>query len=299
MKTENPSGTASVPTADGFSATIAVVRGPDGEINITVESSADTGLSLLTHQLSEVGELMSPALAEGAEDREGVRVIANALKATTKAMLDLRADGRLRQRLSDDRREPAVQAVAHLADSLLTTAWDVDITDEGLARRLDAATAAAQAVTVVSERQLAQIELVLHGLAPDQDLEASKRRGEERIRQLYDRIIMDSYSTGQLSKKFRIKRQRAHQLRQEDKLFAIRVPQHRGLLHPVWQFVDMAPRPEMSQLIKQAREARLSAIELHTLMTNPNLLDDGETLLKHFEAGNLDLVLAVIMSGGE
>ncbi len=145
---------------------------------------------------------------------------------------------------------------------------------------------------VISRGDTHQLESVMaalerHDPADAEDTGAEVEvKGRLRLQALYQRIFADSYSVKDLTAQWGVSRQRLAQLRGEDRLFAVSVPFQRSRLYPRWQFgEDLRPRPLMPNLIQEAKQSGLDAIDFHQLMTNPasgagttpvELLDQGE-----------------------
>jgi hypothetical protein len=146
-----------------------------------------------------------------------------------------------------------------------------------------------------------QLQAVIYALEPvashdpdTVDLEEAEARGRLRLQALYQKIIADSYSVKELTAQWRVSRQRLAQLREEDRLFAVSVPFHKGLLYPRWQLgADLRPRPIMPNLIQQAKRSGLDAIDFHQLMTNP-ASGNGTSPVEMLDRGEEQLVLGII-----
>jgi hypothetical protein len=132
--------------------------------------------------------------------------------------------------------------------------------------------------------------------APD-DAGRAEARSRIRLEALYRKLIRDSFSVKELGV-FRLSRQRLQQLRKDDRLFAVQVPNQKGLLHPRWQFDDAnRPRIEMPDLIAAARDGGLDAIGFHQLMVNPEATEDG-ALVDLLDLGRVQDVLEILRAGG-
>jgi hypothetical protein len=138
------------------------------------------------------------------------------------------------------------------------------------------------------------LEPVASRAAETADLEEGEARGRMRLQALYRKILADSYSVKDLTTQWGISRQRLAQLRDEGRLFAIRIPFHRSLLYPRWQFgADLRPRPIMPNLIQEAKSSGLDAIDFHQVMTNP-ASGAGVSLVRMLDRGEEQLVLGAI-----
>jgi len=154
---------------------------------------------------------------------------------------------------------------------------------------------------VIARGDTRQLESLIDTLEPNAsrkpdtvDLQEAEARGRLRLQALYQKIIADSYSVKDLTAQWRVSRQRLAQLRAEDRLFAVSVPFHKGLLYPRWQFgADLRPRPIMTNLIQQAKRSGLDAIDFHQLMTNP-ASGNGTSPVEMLDRGEEQLVLGMI-----
>ena len=136
------------------------------------------------------------------------------------------------------------------------------------------------------------------------DLEARNRlRVFARYREIEERSLPGSGLQEQLG----VSRQRLGQLRKEKKLLGVRLPIHREVHYPLWQFgEDGKPLGSLPGLIEAAQEAGMGELALDSLMTNPSAVDagDGETpadLLRSDDPKVQEYVLGVVraaLSGG-
>ncbi len=164
------------------------------------------------------------------------------------------------------------------------------------------AQAAVDVFRVIVEGDSESLQSLLDSLKPvdtadpetinDAEAEA---RGRLRLRALYRKLIQDSYTVANLTEEGELSRQRIQQLREADKLFAVKVPFQRSFLYPVWQFEPGSPKPRqvMPLLVKAAREADLDPIAFHQLMSNPEA-GGGQAPCEMLDEGREDLVLGII-----
>lgn len=138
-------------------------------------------------------------------------------------------------------------------------------------------------------------------------LEELEARNRLRVFARYRRIEERSLSGSGLQEQLGVSRQRLGQLRKEKKLLGVRLPIHREVHYPLWQFgEDGRPLGVMTRLIEAAKEAGMGELALDSLMTNPAAVDagDGETpadLLRSGDTEAEEYVLGVVraaLSGG-
>jgi hypothetical protein len=130
--------------------------------------------------------------------------------------------------------------------------------------------------------------------ARDLDEARVETLNEARLLALHNRVREDSHVVKDLEK-WGLVRQRLHQLRQEDRIFAIKVPQERGLLYPEWQFDPESHRERagVPELISTAKEAGIDPLSFHLLMTNPEA-GDGTAPVEMLESGDIDAAQAIL-----
>lgn len=138
-------------------------------------------------------------------------------------------------------------------------------------------------------------------------LEELEARNRLRVFARYRWIEERSLSGSGLQEQLGVSRQRLGQLRKEKKLLGVRLPIHREVHYPLWQFgEDGRPLGVMTRLIEAAKEAGMGELALDSLMTNPAAVDagDGETpadLLRSGDTEAEEYVLGVVraaLSGG-
>ena len=136
------------------------------------------------------------------------------------------------------------------------------------------------------------------------DLEARNRL---RVFARYRGIEERSLSGSGLQEQLGVSRQRLGQLRKEKKLLGVRLPIHREVHYPLWQFgEDGRPLGSLPRLIEAAQEAGIGELALDSLMTNPSAVDAGvdqtpADLLRSGDPEIEEYVLGVVraaLSGG-
>ena len=136
------------------------------------------------------------------------------------------------------------------------------------------------------------------------DLEARNRL---RVFARYRGIEERSLSGSGLQEQLGVSRQRLGQLRKEKKLLGVRLPIHREVHYPLWQFgEDGRPLGSLPRLIEAAQEAGMGELALDSLMTNPVAVDAGvdqtpADLLRSGDPEAEEYILGVVraaLSGG-
>lgn len=263
----------------------------DGTVVLEIQVAAD-GVVKVHNRTG--GKQSDPAL--GVIVNEIVEVAA----AVGRTVSDLQEEGRLRKSVSWQRREPVRRAVSHVTDMLVGSAWDSAVPADELRTRLQVATDAVDVVLNAGPRQLdALIGSLVPATKEGEDPAQVEARGRLRLQALYRRLIRDSFSVKELAA-HGLSRQRLQQLRKEDRIFAVEVPHHKGLLHPRWQFgPDTRPRPEMPDLIAAARDGDLDAIGFHQLMLSADAVnEDGAAPVDLLDDGRVEEVLDIVRAGG-
>jgi hypothetical protein len=138
-------------------------------------------------------------------------------------------------------------------------------------------------------------------------LEELEARNRLRVFARYREIGERSLAGSGLQEQLGVSRQRLGQLRKEKKLLGVRLPIHREVHYPLWQFSqDGGPLGVIPRLVEAAEEAGMGELALDSLMTNPAAVDagDGQTPADLLRSGDPDAeeyVLAVVrasLSGG-
>ncbi|MEK6252328.1 MAG: hypothetical protein AABM43_10365 [Actinomycetota bacterium] len=117
---------------------------------------------------------------------------------------------------------------------------------------------------------------------------------EARLIALHNRVREDSH-LGKDLEKWGLVRQRLHQLREENRIFAIKIPQERGLLYPEWQFDPETHRERagVAELISTAKDVGIDPLSFHLLMTNPEA-GDGTAPVKMMESGDIESAQVIL-----
>lgn len=228
---------------------------------------------------------------------DGVRVVLSTFGRQVKALEDAGA-----LRALAERRSPVVQTFGHFAEVLIGSAIDTTVSATELQNRLQVTS---DTVDVVFQGDSRELDSLIDNLAPVPYAQNERRtadsrseaRARLRLEALYRKLIRDSFTVKELGV-LRLSRQRLQQLRKKNQLFAVEVPNHKGLLHPRWQF-DAAnrPRPEMPYLIEAAQDGGLDAIGFHQLMLNPEVAEEGAPI-DLLDQGRVEDVLEILRAGG-
>ncbi len=132
-------------------------------------------------------------------------------------------------------------------------------------------------------------------------------RNKLRVFARYREVEERSLSGSRLQERLGVSRQRLGQLRKEKRLLGLRLPIHREVHYPLWQFgEDGRPLGVLPRLIETSKDAGMGALALDALMTNPDAVDagDGKTaaeLLRSGDTGAEEHVLGLVrtaLSGG-
>ena len=206
-------------------------------------------------------------------------------------------------RLSPQRRHVVGETLDNLANLVLGSAFEEDLSAKQLEEQGRVAIDALRLLVEGGPERLEALIAALEtsggesGESSDEDSEA---RARMRLHALHRRIVQDSYSVAELAEQMRLSRQRLKQLRDQDRLFAIEVPFHRGWFYPRWQFEIASGKPwaELPELIATARSAGLDAAGFHLLMSNPTA-GDGISPLALLEAGDKEAVLQILRGANQ
>ena len=108
-------------------------------------------------------------------------------------------------------------------------------------------------------------------------LEELEARNRLRVFARYRGIEERSLSGSGLQEQLGVSRQRLGQLRKEKKLLGVRLPIHREVHYPLWQFgEDGRTLGSLPRLIEAAQEAGMGELALDSFMTNPAAVDAGD-----------------------
>ena len=139
-------------------------------------------------------------------------------------------------------------------------------------------------------------------------LEELEVRNKLRVFARYREVEERSLSGSELQERLGVSRQRLGQLRKEERLLGVKLPIHREVYYPLWQFgEDGRPLGILPRLIEAAAGAGMGALALDALMTNPGAVESeagGNTpaeLLRSGDPEAEEYVLGVVraaLSGG-
>jgi hypothetical protein len=210
-------------------------------------------------------------------------------------VLEIRVGSEL-QALPNPSREAMLGAVANFGGSLLGLRTPAQIQER--------AAIAADVFEVLLKGNSRQIEALIEALtsaspqsdgvkAEEIDLSEAEARARLRMKATFRKVLDESLTVSQLRDEFKLSRQRLKQLRDDDRLFAIEIPYHRGMVYPAWQF-DPSGRPltAMQALIRAARNAHLDALGFHLLMTGRR--EGGRSGVQLLRDGREDLALSLV-----
>jgi len=206
--------------------------------------------------------------------------------------------GRELEDLPDFSREAMLGAVAHFGGSLVSTLPPQARTSRQIQER---ANLAAELFDLLLHGRAEQVEALIDILQPlpesstenEEGLRAAEDRARLRMKAIYFRVIEESFTVAQMREELQLSRQRVKQLRDEDRLFAVKAPYEKSLLYPKWQFDSSGrPRAEMPGLIVAARDAGLDSLGFHLLMTGRRgEAPSGVQLLRD---GDIDAALSLV-----
>ena len=118
-------------------------------------------------------------------------------------------------------------------------------------------------------------------LASPNTSNAARLKNRARLRLLSARVQEESVRGSQLRERLGVSRQRLGQLRSAGKLLGLQPPLRTEHWYPEWQFDSSGNvRRIVSELLRAARDARLSPLSLHLLVTNPDAGIDGRALVE-------------------
>jgi hypothetical protein len=148
------------------------------------------------------------------------------------------------------------------------------------------------AVTLAAQLLLDEPPEALRKFLASGDLESPARlKNRARLQLLTARVQAESIRGSELRKRLGISRQRLAQLRNAGKLLGIQPPLRTEHWYPEWQF-DAAGkvRPVVPALVGAAREARLTPLSLHLMLTNPDAGVEGSPLVELLDERPEDVV---------
>lgn len=158
--------------------------------------------------------------------------------------------------------------------------------------QLDVAVGVAEAMLAGNSAVLEQVE----DLLTDPGFVSDKVDAVNLARELAisNKLRNESFTTSDL-KSWGLSRQRLHQLRSENRLFAVKIPQERGLLYPKWQLDKKTKRgmPGLDSAVLEAKRLEIDPISFHQIMTNPDA-GDGMEPRSFLADGDTERVLAIL-----
>jgi hypothetical protein len=200
----------------------------------------------------------------------------------------------VRSRVDANRVDAVQHAASTIIGQLMHDSYSTVVSDAQLGERAELAIDAFRVVLGGSRKQL---QSLIDALDPDEEpdaaeeLERARAQARLRMQAVFQKIRRESLTVGEL--KTYKSRQRLQQLRDEGRLFAIKSPYERGLIYPSWQFgAGYEPRAVMAQLLDVAKDAGLSALSLHQLMSGKR--DGRQTGVELLDAGKFDQVLRLL-----
>jgi hypothetical protein len=225
-------------------------------------------------------------------------VVQAATRHTAEVMLKAlrEAHDELRKRVETSRVEPIERAAKTVIGRLVHDAYSQDVTDTQLS---DRAQLAIDAFNVVLSGDRKQLESVIDALDVSTidtdeavDLEQARARARIRMQAIFRKVLSESLTLSDLKPYFK-SRQRLQQLRDEDRVFALKTPYERSLVYPAWQFdSSYEPLAVMPELITTAKEAGLTPLAFHQVMTGRRA--GGKSGVELLAEGREDLVLGLI-----
>ncbi len=118
-------------------------------------------------------------------------------------------------------------------------------------------------------------------LAGSSSSSPARAKNRARLQVLSGRLHDESVRGSELRGRLGVSRQRLGQLREQGKILGVQPPLRSEHWYPEWQFDDSGKvRPVVPELIRAARDARLSPLALHLLLTNPDAGIDGRALVE-------------------
>jgi hypothetical protein len=295
------------PVAAGFSlaADEGAVRviGPAGEDWLTIEAAPalSQGISGQTSYvaLQTIGDFTKSLLVHAPADDESwseLGQIGQASVTAAERVLEVFTDddADLRKRLEQKRAYAVTRAAGDIVGLLMGAAYEREVSDAELETHAQAAIDVFRVCLSGNAVQLDRLVGILDPPPEDDDIDLDEARARARLRlnALYRKIIAESLTVRQL-REWGLVRQRVAQLREAKQLFAIKIPYHRELFHPAWQFaIDHSPREEMPALLKAAEGVNLDAIGFHQLMIGER--SGSPTGAQLLDAGRADDALALI-----
>jgi hypothetical protein len=251
------------------------------ELNKTKQRAVTQGL----RSYAEVFEAQSEALKELSSETVKT-AISDAVESTEAALAEA----------ATSPSEAGVRGVAQetadtVKDLLTDTSERFHLSAAAVREQANAMVGAVQALLSGREQVFASlIEALAEEHASSEDID---RLNAARRIALFNRVRSESYAGPELAE-WGLQRQRLHQLREENRLFAIKIPQERSLLYPQWEFDEThREREGLPELIAEAKELGLDSLSFHLIMTNPEA-GEGRTPLELWESGETGSAEAIL-----
>lgn len=278
-----------------------VVKGDDDQVKFTIDKRLEAMDAQRRNAIVETVERLSDSFVRNVgpdTDIGQLGVVQAATKNTAEMLLkSLReANEALRKRVDAHRVEPIERAAKTVIGRLVHDAYASDVTDMQLSERTQLAIDAFNVVLSGNRRELESVIDALEVGEPDpnEDIDAEQARARARIRMqaVFRKVLSESLTLSDLKPYYK-SRQRLQQLRVEDRVFALKIPCERGLVYPAWQFDNTyEPLPVMPELIRTAKDASLTPLALHQVMTGRRA--GGKSGVELLAEGREDLVLGLI-----
>jgi hypothetical protein len=156
------------------------------------------------------------------------------------------------------------------------------------------------ALALVADSLLGERPQELRGFVDSpQPASSARRTNRARLEVLSGRVQSESVPGRELGRRLGISRQRLAQLRAGGRLVSFQPPFRTEHWYPDWQFdASGGVRPVVPDLLRASREARLSPLSLHLLLTNPDAGIDGRPLVDLLDE-RPDAVLELVGAGAE
>jgi hypothetical protein len=226
-------------------------------------------------------ELPGPALDEALRNAAEAAHAAIAERTQSEAPPELNA--RARQAMHETTRAMA-RIFADLAEQLSAAQ---------LKEQMRVALDTTRAIVSGRPRVLDALTKVLRE-AGDLDEAGIESLNEAQLLALHNRVRQES-RLGKDLRQWGLVRQRLHQLREENRVFAIKIPSERGLLYPEWQFDPETQRERdgVPELITAAKDLEIDPLSFHLLMTNPEA-GGGTAPVEMLESGDVESAQAIL-----
>jgi hypothetical protein len=128
-----------------------------------------------------------------------------------------------------------------------------------------------------------------------QEQAAQEARNLKRVFELWRKVAAESLDADSLG----VDRRVLQQLRDKNKLLALKVPMRRGFIYPAWQFDPASGEPlaTVPKLIDAAEKAHLKPLDLHLLMVS-RAAEEGTAPAQWLASGDVGYVLGIVNAAG-